>query len=238
MGLDVYAGPLTRYYSGEWETVIERYAREHGKEIRIVRAGATEEETERPSLEQVHELVSIWRMKIGEQLEEYLDAPFFWEDTAELPYETDKPSWENYGALLLWAAHHEHPDEPLEPGPVKEWARDSAFLASLDEDFASIFPNLLYNVELWLPVPFAFTFKAIDPSGRPVQMGSSVELFNELQRLNNETWQADYDTRMDWRGGCPATGCDVEEGARFGFAIMYDLALYSVQRQVPLKLDY
>jgi len=37
MGLDVYVGPLTRYYSFEWETIIQRAGREQGLEVRIAR---------------------------------------------------------------------------------------------------------------------------------------------------------------------------------------------------------
>jgi hypothetical protein len=37
MGLDVYVGPLSRYYTGQWETIIQQYARQTGMEVRVVR---------------------------------------------------------------------------------------------------------------------------------------------------------------------------------------------------------
>lgn len=30
MGLDIYAGPLTRYYSHNWKTVVQQWAEENG----------------------------------------------------------------------------------------------------------------------------------------------------------------------------------------------------------------
>ena len=38
MGLDIYVGPLCRYYTGAWETVVQRYGRETGTSVYIVRA--------------------------------------------------------------------------------------------------------------------------------------------------------------------------------------------------------
>jgi hypothetical protein len=37
MGLDVYVGSLTRYYTGGWETVVQQWGREHGVEVMVVR---------------------------------------------------------------------------------------------------------------------------------------------------------------------------------------------------------
>ncbi len=39
MGLDVYVGPLSRYYGGDWETVIQQAAREGGFEVEVIRPG-------------------------------------------------------------------------------------------------------------------------------------------------------------------------------------------------------
>ena len=39
MALDVYVGPLTRYYTGEWENVAERAARERGEAVARPDAG-------------------------------------------------------------------------------------------------------------------------------------------------------------------------------------------------------
>jgi hypothetical protein len=43
MGLDVYVGSLTRYYARDWETVIQKHARETGMPLEIVRANEPED---------------------------------------------------------------------------------------------------------------------------------------------------------------------------------------------------
>ena len=37
MGLDIYVGSFTRYYSGAWETVVARAAREQGVGFQVIR---------------------------------------------------------------------------------------------------------------------------------------------------------------------------------------------------------
>jgi hypothetical protein len=37
MGLDVYVGSLTRYYTGDWETIVQQAGREMGLEVRVER---------------------------------------------------------------------------------------------------------------------------------------------------------------------------------------------------------
>ncbi len=40
MGLDIYAGTLTRYYSHNWKTVVQQWAEENGYSFnRITRTG-------------------------------------------------------------------------------------------------------------------------------------------------------------------------------------------------------
>src|ERR1041385_367893 len=37
MGLDIYVGSFTRYYRGDWETVVARVAREQGISFQVIR---------------------------------------------------------------------------------------------------------------------------------------------------------------------------------------------------------
>jgi len=38
MGLDVYVGPLSRYYAGDWETIVQQAGRQQGVEVQVLRA--------------------------------------------------------------------------------------------------------------------------------------------------------------------------------------------------------
>ncbi len=37
MGLDVYTGPLTRYYTGNWKTIVQQYAEANNMQFEIMR---------------------------------------------------------------------------------------------------------------------------------------------------------------------------------------------------------
>jgi hypothetical protein len=53
MGLDIYVGSLTRYYARDWETVVQKHARESGTKLTVERPNeppdvVTDPETIRP----------------------------------------------------------------------------------------------------------------------------------------------------------------------------------------------
>src|SRR6266436_6378887 len=50
MGLDIYVGSLTRYYAGDWETVVQRHARETGVSVRVVRSNESEDAVTDPQV--------------------------------------------------------------------------------------------------------------------------------------------------------------------------------------------
>src|SRR5690606_18200676 len=96
MGLDIYAGPLTRYYAGDWQTVVQRYGAEQGLEVHVVRPGQTPfpsrpagllgrifaklglrsdpppDSPDRPDNAEVQQLVCAWRDAILLSLGEHL----------------------------------------------------------------------------------------------------------------------------------------------------------------------
>ena len=41
MGLDVYVGPLVRYYTGDWQTIVQQLGREAGTAVEVRRPAAT-----------------------------------------------------------------------------------------------------------------------------------------------------------------------------------------------------
>lgn len=115
MGLDVYVGPLTRYYLGEWETVVQHLGREQGLEVSIERPLAPKRtwfesvvDRFRPNRRAAAiRAVRRWQQQLARQLR----LPNIeWNDDPEGEYETDKPAWDSYGALMLWAAYEELSD--------------------------------------------------------------------------------------------------------------------------------
>ena len=64
MGLDIYAGTLTRYYSHNWKTVIQQWAEENGYTYnRITLHGESGSNKEGPSPDEVQARVEDWRIR-------------------------------------------------------------------------------------------------------------------------------------------------------------------------------
>lgn len=236
MGLDVYVGSLTRYYSRNWETVVQKYGREMGLTVDIVRPPDPEGNITDP--ETIRLTVCEWRDNLSKGLGDGLSEPLNWDESDESPYFTDKPAWDCYSSLLLWSAYLEHRDLVRPTACVEDWTGDEAYGKSTSEDFKTEYPALLRNTEIWVPSDFKFTFAANDVSGKIVNFGSANALRDELADINARTWNADNATLAAWRREGAEHLAPLEIGARFAFAIFYDLANSAVEHQLVMKLDY
>jgi len=236
MGLDIYVGTLTRYYCGDWETVVQQLAHREGVEVRVVRPGRPGAVTHP---EQVHPLVLQWQRMLADALTEHVDNAVDWDESPESAYFTDKPTWDCWADLLLWAAYDEHPEHERPDELVTDWRQDPAYEASNTDDFESRYPQLLRrDLELWLPSDFPFVFSTMGLTGKEVTIGSSVRLLNELRSLNERTWEASPQVVGHWsRTGVPP-GAPLEAGARYAFSLLLGLAEKSIEFRLPMKLDY
>lgn len=237
MALDLYAGPLTRYFCGEWENIMARAFREQGKPYKIIRPeGEPEPEPADPTEVAAH--IAHWAALLSQSLGENISAPLAWQDDISQPYETDRPHWQGYCALLLAAAHADQPQHSLPATTPQRWDDHPAFIAATAKDFRSRFSQILLP-ELWLPADFAFTFQAPGPaSGHPTWIGSTSTLLASLETLNSAVFHSSQEDLAKWRyDGLPQDnelwGC-----ARFGFAIFHHLVSFSNRHKSPLKLDY
>jgi hypothetical protein len=234
MGLDIYVGSLTRYATGAWETVVQKWARETGTPLTVIR---TEGTVERPDAASAQSYILEWRSSLSEGLGKNIDEQLDWDERVDSPYFTDRPTWECYGSLLLWAAYDEHRELQRPSGLVKEWYEDRAFQSSREENFQTRYPNLLLDTEFWLPIDFTFTFAAPKPNGDSCSFGSSPALLRELHALNERTWAATEAELESWRR-LSEVGTALDSSAQFGFALLWALATSSVQNRLPMLLDY
>lgn len=263
MGLDIYAGPLTRYYAGDWQTIIQRIGAEQGMEVHVVRPGDPLPKTqpmgpigriltklglrsdppadapERPDNAEVQELVTAWRDTIVNSLRPHMPGAKPWNESMEADYDTDKPDWDGLGAVILWAAYAECSDlsPPTEPG--RDWQDDPAFARMANENGGERFNALLRNCEVWLPLDIPGTFEGPLPNEHVVAFGSVPALRRQLESLNESTWNielnGDVQTAFD---SLPAPRDAFEETARFGFAILYRLTRFADENETPMLLDY
>ena len=122
MGLDIYAGTLTRYYSHNWKTVVQQWAEENGWGFqKITPDGGAADNEEEMSPAEVQAAVENWRDQILSAISQPGQPPYTpWPEDNEKPYYTDKPDWDAFGAMLLVAACHTY-DEPVPSTVEKGW---------------------------------------------------------------------------------------------------------------------
>ena len=72
--------------------------------------------------------VTHWRAAINNGLGDNIETPIDWDESRDAPYFTDRPGYDAYGALLVWAAHAERGTTPPE-AYNGEWYADEAFIA-------------------------------------------------------------------------------------------------------------
>ena len=114
MGLDIYAGTLTRYYSHNWKTVVQQWAEENGYTFnRITPDGEPADNEEELSPAEIQAAVEDWRDQILAAISQPNQPPYTpWPEDNERPYYTDKPDWDAFGAMLLVAACRTY-EEPV-----------------------------------------------------------------------------------------------------------------------------
>jgi hypothetical protein len=259
VGLDVYVGTLTRYLVGDWELVTQRFAREVGLTLEVVRSEPEPEDAIKDP-DVVREAVLEWREALGRAI----GADLSWSEADAMPYFTDKPDWRGYLGLLLLAAHDEHPEIPM-PDDVPERVHDHPLLRSVmgrrprrlfRRAASSGMPRYfaLYTPELWLPADLEAVWKGSFVNGVELTMSSTLLLRAQLQELASRLG-ASEEQLAQWResagaGGVVGTielgshaleqlepGSAANEG-RFGLAVMLELVERAVEHTLPLKLDY
>jgi hypothetical protein len=240
MGLDVYVGPLSRYYSGDWETILQQMARQGGLPITVIRAGEPKVGLLRRLVDRVlprkapdpASVIAAWKQTLPAAL-----PACDWSDVPDGPYFTDKPAWDCYGALVLWAAYDEHPPKERLSAATDKWNHDETYLR-VAESPASRYRHLVGNTEVWLPIDFETPFSAPMPNGVSAIIGSCPRLLFELNELNARTWKASAGDIELWRKEGAEFGAPLEVSARFGFSIFHGLSSKAVERRLPMKLDY
>ena len=104
MGLDLYAGTLTRYYSRNWKTTVQQWAEENGYAYSRMGPDGPMEQEQRPDPAEVQGAMESWRDSILGILKNSGAESPSWPEDNEAPYYTDKPDWDAWYALLLAAA--------------------------------------------------------------------------------------------------------------------------------------
>ncbi|MFL6237850.1 MAG: hypothetical protein ACJ76N_32330 [Thermoanaerobaculia bacterium] len=176
--------------------------------------------------------VARWQAELSRRA----GVPVSWDDDPNREYFTDKPAWDCYGALLLWAAYEERGATKY-PETAEKWEENPIF-GSLAGKADSKYCQLLGNTEIWVPAKIHLPMTVPALAGDSAVVGSVNLLADQLRALNEATWKAGEETLSQWRQEGAEHGAPLETSARFGFAVFSELAALAVQHRLPMKLDY
>lgn len=255
MGLDIYAGTLTRYYSHNWKTVVQQWAEENGYTFhKITPDGEQVSDEEEMTPEEIQADIESWRDQLLAAISQQ-EHP--WPENNEKPYYTDKPDWDAFGAMLLVVACNTY-GEPVPPSVEKGWDfMEHPAILRIGEDQEQVW-SLFYGATWWLPLADSFMFQGPLPNGSQAIIGTVGALRKELEKLNQLAWQADEETILRWdkTEGYPVDGTvgpggqynpeDISEHtqysteslAKLAFSILWQAMKFAEEQQVPVLLDY
>lgn len=250
MGLDIYVGPMSRYYAGRWETIIGQWAgsmvtiegsepaSEEDSSVEACRA--IEVKTDRkliqpPSMALTK--VNAWIAGINQVLTSLGRGPIEWTEELDGSYHTDKPGWIPYNALQLWAAYDVHRDLSLPSTLPESLHDDPAYRRSTEPSFEGLYTSFL-GVELWLPGLENISFVVNDVTGVRRRVAFTRTLLLELEDLNGRTWEAGIEDIKAWGWDPPASDASLDEHAKFAFSLLFRLGHAALNHEVPMILDY
>lgn len=259
MGLDLYAGPLTRYYSGDWQTEMQRL----GALIVYTdgRAPWIGREEAKAKVERFHS-------RLAEKLAPYDYVLPEWNEAAGDDYATVKPDHRGREALLLWAAYIHRRDLKRPFDAPADVSTDKAYRESMGE-VKYYEPHLLtLDAEIFVPAEADFALAVEAPLGGEKLVSSAQSLMNTLMWINEHSWNADsgqsdlwlerglphdevFEFRVDSDGaGSPlqkilsfarrkvwAPKDRLQQAAQYGFAAYKRMLRFSLDNNVPIIAD-
>ena len=252
MGLDLYAGTLTRYYGKNWKTATQQWAEANGMTYQKIETTPPEEDDLSP--EDVCAIVSHWRDSLLEALAPSGGECVPWTEDNEADYFTVKPDWPAYGALLLYAAAKVY-GEPYPATVAKDWDFAQEPLVRRAMEDPQLNWSLFKGAQWWLPLEHPLMLTGETPTGDRIPMASSAALLLELLRINELGWKADEEAVLAWEHteGYPADG-EIRDGrleevtghteystvslARYAYSLFWQSVKFSLQHKVPLLMDF
>lgn len=251
MGMDVYAGTFTRYYARNWKTASQKFCEENGIAFRQIRTDSSPP----PPVEEIMDGVNDWQNRLVEVLHNSgVPAAEPWEENNEKPYYTDKPDWDAFGALALYAA-----SKLLDKKTPKDYPKGMDYNSHplmrkiSKSSFGGL--SLFSGVYHWIPVNDSIMFKYPLVNGITADIGTTTLLKSELIKINELGWKEDRNTILGWSNteGYPQDASfnngrleikkvtevyDTHSLAKFAFSVLWRAAEFAENERVPVILDY
>ena len=256
MGLDIYAGTLTRYYSGNWKLITQQIAEQSGMSFSIrTPEGELTSISNPEEIKDIQNCIQEWQSFLLDSTpDEYKEI--MWEDNMQKGYFTDKPGWEAWTALSIFQY------ATILNKPFPETISSDTMLECplLKEGEEKGIQSSLMKVQLWLPLEHSYMFSFVDPRNQDTKLATISFLEDELNDLNEATWKADEKTILSWRNDeyyipvkensnflkrlfqkkeekkCPVY--NTESLAKCAYSILYKAVKFAKENKVPIVWDY
>ena len=252
MGLDLYAGGLARYHTGEWECEAQRICREAGLTLKITYDHGS---PKRLSKMTAPLFVFLWRRRVLKRHAHLIKQGLSWSEAWSAPYFARKPDHDGRRALILAAAYAEHPDLTTPSNLPETGESDPAYVAASQNYLQSIVSIL--ECHMFLPSTENFLIAGQDSVGTKRFITSTANLASALGTVNDAHWRADEPQIAAWnKRGAPTRKVmtvdagrivheeDIqppenpfEHAAQFAFAIYSDALNFSRTHDVPIVTD-
>lgn len=255
MGLDIYAGSMTRYYAQNWKTVTQQWAEQNGMQYSRITPNADGSGEKGPDVAEIQQDMVFWMDNLLQAMASSIGpADRTWVEDNVSPYYTDKPDWDAYGALLLYGACRKY---RLDVPQTVEKGWDFNRHEILQHAFADENLNwsLYRGTAWWLPIEEMMIFQYQTPNGVDMAFGTTGALLEELRCINEMGWNAQEAEILGWQHseGYPAdmemvdgqykriadnTQYNTQSLAKYAYSLLYQAARFSRDNRVPIILDY
>lgn len=177
--------------------------------------------------------VEAWREDLKAAVVDKVAAQLDWDEGRDASFSAELGD-AGWTALRLFAFYAERAE--------LEWPDTTPMLLELDQHFREAadrkFDKSLYGqllaCEMWLPGEFPVTVRAPRPDGASVEIGSVDVLFDQLQWLNQRTFQADADEVASWRALPAEAGGELIAAAKRGYAALHAACAFARENATPL----
>lgn len=257
MGLDIYVGTLTRYYSGNWKLINQQIAEQEGMSfsIRTPEGEYTPPAHNQEEIEEIQNTIEEWQTYLLDSMpKDYKET--MWDENMTKGYFTDKPGWDAWEALAIF----QYATLLNNPFPKTFCENMLGKYSLLEEGEEKGIQSSLMKVQLWLPLKHSIMFSFTDPMNKDATMATVSFLENELIELNNTTWKADERTILSWRNDeyyNPVKENNIfltrlshkknknnvptyytESLAKCAYSILYQAVKFAKDNNVPIVWDY
>lgn len=185
--IDLYAGPLQRYYTRRWETSAEVACREMGMSFQTIFKDG--QDLLSLSDDDAQAEIRAFERRLEPKL--HLDSDPAWHESFSTPYDTLQLTHDGFGALVLWTAYL-HRDDLQRPLHLPEDPWSDVAVSEADERGYYMGPLAILESHMMVPGQQPRITSEEDPAARKLvitttsALGEALDFVSESLSLSAE----------------------------------------------------